>query len=467
MRRLLKIFSVLSPLFFLLISCGAQDESFENFECREGYLMDCASGFECSMENSYINDLGEKVGTCIYADSGGDGDVSPKSDVDGANGDFSKSDEAQEIAEEGSDSDNIVGGEDGDIKTADQVQDEAVDEDGGSSDLMPPVVVFKAPEGDNPPAPLSGILSFSFDESVFSGSVSVKLFEGASEVILSEAVIEDGEKKFSYNYSDLKFGTVYSVKIAPGVRDKSPAKNATEEEIVWEFNSTADPDNVPASVTVREPEGAGAPISGTVVVTFDEPVLPESVAATIGSTTLVQISAEESDTKFTFSYQGLDHETEYTATVLAGVKDKSGNQNETPADISWTFTTVSQYSCVTSPCVSSDNHKISFLSTYQSVINVNPFLGNLASLNVTVNIDCLTRGSVTVALISPAGTSLYLHYMEDDTVPGYNDSDLNLNLTGVADWAGEPAAGNWTLEVYSAEIFKITLENWSIQFTPQ
>jgi len=467
--RSFKILSLSLLFYFFFISCGNEEESFGGYECRAGYVNDCATGFECSMATSYVNTQGETVGVCVYANSSTDDRVF--SDGDYIAGDISIPDNGQDQSSEStsSDGDNPAGNKEGDDSMAESEPDKdaaEVDEDTGSSDLIPPKLLSRTPKGDNPPAPISGKVSFTFDEPVFPGSISIRMFEGANEVFLGDQNATDDDTSFSYLYNDLKFDTLYTVKIAAGIRDKSLLNNTTKEEISWSFRTAGDSDDIPPVLTSRTPEGNSAPTSGTVVVAFNEPVVPETVLAVVGNSSLLQISAEQNDTKFTFSYSDLDGDREYNAVILAGVRDKSGNQNETLHNIAWSFKTVSDYSCVASACVSSDNHKISFLSTYTSKINVSTFNGTIATLNVNVDIDCMTRGDVTVILGSPAGTKYYLHYM-DVGDPDYNKPDISLRYMGVVEWAGESAKGDWTLEVSNYEVMKITLEDWSIQFVPQ
>ncbi|MDR2044187.1 MAG: Ig-like domain-containing protein [Clostridium sp.] len=100
-------------------------------------------------------------------------------------------------------------------------------------------------------------------------------------------------------------------------------------------------DITPPSVGSVTPSGTGAPVSGSLVLTFSEPMDTEygGTASLSGGSGAAEETGEwsEDGTVCTLPYSGLDYATEYTVTV-SGFRDRAGNVMAD--DSSHAFTTV-------------------------------------------------------------------------------------------------------------------------------
>ncbi|MFT6396325.1 MAG: subtilisin-like proprotein convertase family protein [Bradymonadia bacterium] len=95
---------------------------------------------------------------------------------------------------------------------------------------------------------------------------------------------------------------------------------------------------------------------------------------------------------------------------------------------------------------------------FQSSVNVE-LEGNVVSATVTYDITHTYRGDLTVAVVAPNGARAVLHAAE-----GGSEDNLAETET-IADFAGLPVAGEWTLSVVDAAGEDVgSVNSWSVEF---
>jgi len=217
---------------------------------------------------------------------------------------------------------------------------------GSTGDTTAPTVTFTAPQngatGVSLNTNIAAILSESMDPATIS-TTTFTLQQGASAV--TGAVSYVGTTAVFNPTSDLAASAVYTATVSTGAKDV--AGNALAVAKTWSFTTGTATDTTPPTVSYTDPLNAasGVPVNANITATFSKVMDPSTFTTatfTLATSAVPAVSVAGSvsylGTTAIFNPTGnLAASTVYTATVLAGVKDMSGNA--LAADNTWSFTT--------------------------------------------------------------------------------------------------------------------------------
>ena len=208
---------------------------------------------------------------------------------------------------------------------------------GIAPDRTPPTVTATSPAAGSTNVGINASLSFTFSEPVNQTTIPFTLSAGAAAV--PGSLTYSGTTAIFTPSAPLNYSTLYTGKVSAGVQDL--AGNAMPGDYYWSFTTGTAPDTTPPTVTATTPASGGSNIgvNAAISVTFSEPVDQATIQFALSAGAVpVTGSLTYSGTTAVFTPQSvLAYNTQYTATVSAGLKDLAGNMMT--ADHSWTFTT--------------------------------------------------------------------------------------------------------------------------------
>uniref|UniRef100_S0DE05 Fibronectin type-III domain-containing protein n=1 Tax=termite gut metagenome TaxID=433724 RepID=S0DE05_9ZZZZ len=186
-------------------------------------------------------------------------------------------------------------------------------------DNTKPTVTSVTPSGTG--VPVNGSVTIRFSEAMnIAGTVILN--DGTTDIALTGGGWSFGRTVFEIGYTGLTSGTTYTVRIS-GFKDG--AGNEMLADNSHTFTTAAPADVTPPTVVGVAPSGAGAAVSGSVVVTFSEPMNATPGAVKLGSLPALTGGAwNGAGTVFTIAYSGLAYSTAYTVNI-SGFKDAAGN----------------------------------------------------------------------------------------------------------------------------------------------
>jgi len=196
--------------------------------------------------------------------------------------------------------------------------------------------------------PISTPITATFSEdmdslTIIENTFFVKLKDGTGN-IAGTVDYDHRTTMFSPTTNPLDYDTTYTATITTGATDS--AGNPLEADYIWEFTTEPEPDTTPLEVTSTTPDDNDIDIEITtpITATFSEDMDKDTIN---DKTCLVKIkdgtgniegTVAPSDKTAIFSPTlPLDYDTEYTATITTGAKDKAGNA--LVDDYTWSFTT--------------------------------------------------------------------------------------------------------------------------------
>jgi subtilisin family serine protease len=214
---------------------------------------------------------------------------------------------------------------------------------------------------------------------------------------------------------------------APTVSITAPATGTTVTGTVTVTANAADSDGAVASVRFNLPDG-------TVVTDTTAPYSTTWSSATVTNGTGYQIKATATDDQGAVS-----------ATATSTVTVSNGG---TGTCIDGTFTAAGL------PVSIPDNNTTGVTSTVAVTGN-----GTVATLALSLNLTHTFRGDLVVTLISPNGTSFVV-----SNRAGGSADDLVLTASAITAFAGQPAAGTWSLKVQDlASLDTGMINSWSLR----
>jgi hypothetical protein len=193
--------------------------------------------------------------------------------------------------------------------------------------------------------------------------------------------------------SSLNPATLYKVTVDINVEDTYGIPMAAP--YVCSFDTGTVPDTTPPSVVATMPGNGDANVMPYAIITvnFSEPVdqLTISFVLTAGSTTVPCMMSSSGATAIFTPSNMLSYDTQYTATVSAGVKDLAGNAM--PNDYLWNFVTATT-SDKTPPSVTATNPEA---GTTGVVVNIAPSVTFSEPVDPATITFTLSAGDVPVA----------------------------------------------------------------------
>ncbi len=215
------------------------------------------------------------------------------------------------------------------------------------SDITRPQVTGRFPAPDATGVATGSVISVTFSEAMDTSSINASTF-----IVSCGGLMITGDLAFSPDQMAATFtpgtGLPYgaSVSVYIDVRVKDLAGNVLNSAVIWTFSTVPAPDLTPPQVaTVQPAAGAtGVPISAEIGITFTEPMVATMIDTTTflvasGGTPLtgtVTTSPDGMMATFTPALS-LGYESSIAVTILAGLRDLSGNALQ--ANFISTFTT--------------------------------------------------------------------------------------------------------------------------------
>ncbi|MDR1806831.1 MAG: Ig-like domain-containing protein, partial [Propionibacteriaceae bacterium] len=280
-----------------------------------------------------------------------------------------------------------------------------------------------------------------YDLEVVAGS-STRTGDGAASVAVTSALagtvawadVESGAKAPTI---DLDAGTPIladadtslTLTPGPGARDVYVQVRADDGNISSKLK-IALPAYTPPGVAGVTPYGRSAPLSGTLTVTFDEPIDQANLGSVTLAGTALTLPAVSATTA-TYTYGPLEAGTDYTVAVT-GFRDLEGNVMGTDAGHTFATPTVVHWSAQQRGGVSGVADSTGLLITFSQEVEASGVLaepGVAADLASAISVSGATAGALTDAGDSVAST--WLLALSDVTVA--NRADVQVTI---ADWAG-------------------------------
>jgi predicted small lipoprotein YifL len=207
-----------------------------------------------------------------------------------------------------------------------------------ASDTTPPSVADTTPGNGNVNVQPNAPIIITVSEPVDPATIVFTLSAGST--IVPCTMSYSGTTAIFTPSSGLNKNTQFTATVSAGVRDL--AGNAMPNDYSWSFTTIAASDTTPPVVTATAPAAGATHVDLNVAssVTFSEPVDPATIVFTLSAgSTIVPCTMSYSGTTAIFTpSSGLNKNTQFTATVSAGVRDLAGNAM--PNDYSWSFTTI-------------------------------------------------------------------------------------------------------------------------------
>jgi methionine-rich copper-binding protein CopC len=210
-------------------------------------------------------------------------------------------------------------------------------------DFTAPNVSATSPARSATDVPVETAITLTFSEPVNPTSINpttVRLSRDQNPIAVS--IYAAGRTAVIAPTTPLEFATTYTVLVTTGVADL--AGNPLPDIYSFTFTTANRPDRTPpfVSSTSPTPGQSGVPTSSVVRATFSEAIDPVSVSAAnfLLSIDNVQVAGSVAVAGATAVFSPttpLVASTRYTATLLPGVRDLSGNS--TTSNYSWTFVT--------------------------------------------------------------------------------------------------------------------------------
>ncbi len=212
--------------------------------------------------------------------------------------------------------------------------------------------------------------------------------------------------------------------------------------------------NLPPTVSITAPAN-GSTVSGSITVTA-------TAADSDGTVASVRFALPDgtSVTDTTAPYSA----TWNTATVANGSRTITATATDDDAATASATSTVTVNNGGTPGCIDGTFASTDVPKTITDNTTVNSGLtitgnGNVSTLALSLNINHTYRGDLVVSLISPAGTAFVV-----SNRAGGSADNLVINNQAIAAFAGQAAAGNWTLRVQDAAAGDVgALTSWSLR----
>ncbi len=248
--------------------------------------------------------------------------------------------------------------------------------------------------------------SVTFSELVSSATITFTLSAGG--VPVDGYMAYSGMTAIFIPSTPLAYTTQYTATVSAGVQDL--AGNPMPTSYFWSFTTSPPPDTTAPSVTANTPAAGATNVALNIApsVTFSEPVKPATITFTLsggGRAVAGTLSYSGTTAIFTPSIW-LAYNTQYTASVSAGVQDLAGNPM--PTSYFWSFTTgtaadmTAPYVTATTP---GDQATGVAVNTAPSVTFSEPV--DQATITFTlsaggVTVPCTMSYSGTTAIFTPA-----------------------------------------------------------------
>jgi predicted small lipoprotein YifL/methionine-rich copper-binding protein CopC len=204
-------------------------------------------------------------------------------------------------------------------------------------DTTPPSVTATTP-GDKATGVAVNITpSVTFSELVSSATITFTLSAGG--VPVAGYMAYSGMTAIFIPSTPLAYSTLYTATVSAGVQDLTG--NAMLNPYSWSFTTSAPPDTTPPSVTAKTPAAGATNVALNIApsVTFSEAVNPATLTFTVsaGGVPITGNTTYNGTTAIFTPSIWLAYNTQYDASVSAGVQDLAGNPM--PTGYFWSFTT--------------------------------------------------------------------------------------------------------------------------------
>lgn len=214
-------------------------------------------------------------------------------------------------------------------------------------DVTPPSVIATVPASGGINVSTTANITATFSEAMNAPSISASTFRLMQGAIRYDGVVSYSGSTLTFNpVSVLAPGALYTATIFTAASDL--AGNGLVSNYTWTFTTIPDvvpPDVTPPTVIVTVPANTATSVatSVTLSVGFSERVIPTGLYGTTftlmqGTTPIAGTVTYSGATASFDPTAALALQSEYTATITAGVADLAGNV--LAADYVWSFTTV-------------------------------------------------------------------------------------------------------------------------------
>jgi hypothetical protein len=208
-------------------------------------------------------------------------------------------------------------------------------------DTVPPTVLSSTPTASALGVAVDSTISLTFDQPLDPASFTAQAFSlRQGSVLVPGAAACQGDRVTFQPSAPLAYSTLYQATLAAGLKDL--AGNPMEKDFSWTFTTIAQPDLTPPAVVSVYPlrDAQEVPVSAILKITFSEPILASSLAAstfTLSGGVSGALTCAENVLTFTPAAP-LNRSTQYTATLKQTVSDLAGHT--LAADYTWSFTTL-------------------------------------------------------------------------------------------------------------------------------
>ncbi len=235
----------------------------------------------------------------------------------------------------------------------------------------------------------------------------------------------------------LDYDKQYTATITTGVKDKFG--NTLAVNYVWKFKTMLLPDTAPPTVTSTNPANNAINVlnNAKITVTFSEAMDSSSINSSTFTIGGVSGAVTYSGITATFTPSTLlAYNTNYTATITTGAKDKSGKAFE--SNYVWNFKTITAALDTTPPTVTTPNPASNAINIPNDT-NITATFSELMD-STTINNTTFTINGVTGIVTYSSNIATF----DPITLLTYNTQYTATITTGAKDKAGNPLAANYT-----------------------
>lgn len=274
-------------------------------------------------------------------------------------------------------------------------------------------------------------ISVTFNEAMDPATVTSGFMTVTGGVTVGTPVASDGNKVFTFPVSGVAGGVTYTVSFNAGSAPTAVSGHSFVTATAFNRTFTTFADNTPPTVVSTTPASGAtiAPNTGTVSVTFSEPVTNVS-AGSISISGGVSVGAptgSSGNKTWTFPISGLVGGTSYTLSFNAGPKDPSNNALTLPANVTFATRTGA-----TPTLSSATGDKLLICSGSKFGMEVSP--GNTIFTSVTqhnpITIGVTQAGGATHSGPPNGSETLAI----DNAWSFFGNTGLHYTTTGVTDY---------------------------------